>query len=123
MLPQAVRKSDLSVAMPAPPGTWRSDPMEDILREISIMKTMQHPNIVSLFEIIDDPVGNKLLLVMEYMDGGPLLTREALDRRERVSECLARRCFRDMIKVGAFGVGRRRGLEGGCLVWGGSTRV
>lgn len=95
---KAVRKVDLGISsMPA--GSSSNENMEDILREIAIMKTMRHPNIVTLHEIIDDPVGNKLLLVMEYMDGGPCLTREELEKRERLPEHLARRTVRDMIKA------------------------
>lgn len=49
--------------------------MEDLRREIHIMKQMRHQNIVTLKEVIDDPQGSKILLVMEYMEGGPVLTR------------------------------------------------
>jgi len=40
--------------------------------EIAIMKKMNHPNIVQLFEIIDDPGYNKVFIVMEYISGGSL---------------------------------------------------
>eukprot|EP01022_Parablepharisma_sp_SALTPOND_P033060 TRINITY_DN88120_c0_g1_i1.p3 TRINITY_DN88120_c0_g1~~TRINITY_DN88120_c0_g1_i1.p3 ORF type:complete len:268 (+),score=37.98 TRINITY_DN88120_c0_g1_i1:1684-2487(+) len=40
--------------------------------EIAIMKKMNHPNIVKLYEIIDDPGYNKLFIVMEYISGGSL---------------------------------------------------
>eukprot|EP00955_Chlamydomonas_euryale_P118580 366551-Chlamydomonas_euryale.AAC.3 len=40
------------------------------------MRMMKHQNIVTLSEVIDNPNGSKLLLIMEFMDGGPLLTRE-----------------------------------------------
>jgi serine/threonine protein kinase len=119
--------------------------MDDLKREIMIMKQMKHNNIVMLSEVgqsqwepvacrhvrlvvqrcqvdlqgssllksvsksadtgvgvtqvIDDPAGSKLLLVMEYMEGGPVLTREALEKRERLPESLARQYFRDMIKA------------------------
>jgi serine/threonine protein kinase len=52
-----------------------------------------------LLQVIDDPAGSKLLLVMEYMEGGPVLTREALEKRERLPESLARQYFRDMVKA------------------------
>ena len=73
--------------------------MDDLRREIMIMKRMKHNNIVTLSEVIDDPGGSKLMLVMEYMDRGPVLTREALERRERLPEPIARHYFRDMVKV------------------------
>ena len=51
-------------------------------------------------QVIDDPGGSKLLLVMEFVEGGPLLTREALDKHEKLPESLARQYFRDIVKVG-----------------------
>ena len=53
----------------------------------------------TLQEVVDDPGGNKMLLVMDYMEGGPVLTREGLERGRRVPEPLARQYFRDMCKV------------------------
>ena len=47
------------------PGAKRRNPMDDLKREIMIMKKMKHTNIVTLSEVIDDPAGSKLLLVME----------------------------------------------------------
>lgn len=43
-----------------------------LLREIAIMKNLRHKNIVSLYEVIDDPEANKLYLVMQYVDNGPI---------------------------------------------------
>lgn len=50
---------------------------------------------------MDDPGGNKMLLVMDYMEGGPVLTREGLERGRRIPEPLALQYFRDMCKVGS----------------------
>ena len=62
-----------------------------------------HPQLSNpmLQEVVDDPGGNKMLLVMDYMEGGPVLTREGLERGRRVPEPLARQYFRDMCKVRA----------------------
>jgi [calcium/calmodulin-dependent protein kinase] kinase len=49
--------------------------------------------------VVDDPGGNKMLLVMDYMEGGPVLTREALERGRRIPEPLALQYFRDMCKA------------------------
>jgi hypothetical protein len=40
-----------------------------------------------------------MLLVMDYMEGGPVLTREGLERGRRIPEPLALQYFRDMCKV------------------------
>lgn len=93
---QAVRKSDLQTSRNQ---AQKRNPMEDLKREIMIMKKMKHLNIVTLTEVIDDPTGSKLLLVMEYMEGGPVMTREALERCERLPEELVARYFKDMVRV------------------------
>lgn len=38
---------------------------KDFLREAKIMKTLQHENIVKIYEFYEDP----LLIIMEYMSG------------------------------------------------------
>lgn len=50
-------------------------------------------------EVVDDPSGNKMLLVMDYMEGGPVMTREALERGRCIPESLACQYFRDMCKA------------------------
>ena len=52
-----------------------------------------------LAQVVDDPSGNKMLLVMEYMEGGTVMTREALERGRCIPEPLALQYFRDMCKV------------------------
>ena len=46
---------------------------EDIKREIAIMKKLLHPNVLRLFEVLDDPNVNKMYLVLEYMKKGDLI--------------------------------------------------
>ncbi|GJN24726.1 hypothetical protein PR202_gb12483 [Eleusine coracana subsp. coracana] len=43
--------------------------MTDVLREVSIMKLLEHPNIVNLVEVIDDPNIDKFYMVLEYVEG------------------------------------------------------
>lgn len=59
-------------------------------------------------QVIDDPQGSKLLLVMEFMEGGPVLTREALETQEKLPETMAVQYFRDMVKVGIAYSSRRQ---------------
>ena len=73
---------------------------------VAIVHTLRHRNIevcdavpASLQEVVDDPGGSKMLLVMDYMEGGPVLTREALERGRRIPEPLALQYFRDMCKA------------------------
>jgi [calcium/calmodulin-dependent protein kinase] kinase len=56
---------------------------EDIRREIAIMKKLLHPNVLQLFEVLDDPKVNKLYLVLEYMKRGDLY--KVLQDRLRVT--------------------------------------
>ncbi|KAK2948701.1 putative Calcium/calmodulin-dependent protein kinase kinase 2 [Blattamonas nauphoetae] len=53
-------------------------------REIAIMKKLDHPNVVKLYEVIDDPNSTTLYLVMEYLPGGPCFKsgRGALGERQ-----------------------------------------
>ena len=44
-------------------------------REVAIMKKIDHPHIVKLYEVIDDPDDHKIYMVMEYMQKGAILTQ------------------------------------------------
>lgn len=50
--------------------------LDDIKREIAIMKKLNHPNVLRLYEVMDDPSMNKLFLVLEYMKHGDLLSHQ-----------------------------------------------
>lgn len=50
--------------------------MEKIRKEIAIMKRCAHPNVVRLFEVIDDPNTEKIYLILEFVDGGELVWRD-----------------------------------------------
>ncbi|KAF8622768.1 hypothetical protein AX15_006853 [Amanita polypyramis BW_CC] len=43
-----------------------------IQKEIAIMKRCRHPNLVDLFEVIDDRRQEKIYIIMEYLSGGPI---------------------------------------------------
>ncbi|XP_055330026.1 uncharacterized protein LOC129582538 [Paramacrobiotus metropolitanus] len=50
------------------------NPFLNIERETAILKKIKHPNIVKLFEIMDDPEEDNLYFVFEYIDRGCILT-------------------------------------------------
>jgi len=68
------KKSDELFAMKAINKTRNSNGIGEqrnhndaIKMEIAIMKRCRHPNVVTLFEVIDDPRSSTLYLVLEYM--------------------------------------------------------
>ncbi|KAL3518370.1 hypothetical protein ACH5RR_020959 [Cinchona calisaya] len=62
---KAFHKSHLLKLRVAPSETA----MTDVLREVLIMKTLNHPNIVNLVEVIDDPTTDHFYMVLEYVEG------------------------------------------------------
>ncbi|RDX64189.1 Serine/threonine-protein kinase GRIK2, partial [Mucuna pruriens] len=62
---KAFHKSHLLKLRVAPSETA----MTDVLREVFIMKMLEHPNIVNLIEVIDDPESDHFYMVLEYVEG------------------------------------------------------
>ncbi|TKY67230.1 Serine/threonine-protein kinase GRIK2 [Spatholobus suberectus] len=62
---KAFHKSHLLKLRVAPSETA----MTDVLREVLIMKMLEHPNIVNLIEVIDDPESDHFYMVLEYVEG------------------------------------------------------
>ncbi|KAI7732047.1 hypothetical protein M8C21_022938 [Ambrosia artemisiifolia] len=62
---KAFHKSHLLKLRVAPSETA----MTDVLREVLIMKMLNHPNIVNLIEVIDDPNADHFYMVLEYVEG------------------------------------------------------
>jgi serine/threonine protein kinase len=52
----------------------RQRKMEQLEREVSIMKKCRHRNVVALYEVIDDPEHDSMYLVMQYVEHGPIAT-------------------------------------------------
>ncbi len=42
-------------------------------REIAIMKKLDHPYVIKLYEVLDDPQNDKLYLIMEYAEEKQLI--------------------------------------------------
>jgi 5'-AMP-activated protein kinase catalytic alpha subunit len=66
---------------------------ERVSREIHILKIVQHPCVVQLYEIIETP--KKLYLIMEYASGGELF--DYIVKHQRVQEREACRFFQQLI--------------------------
>lgn len=45
---------------------------DDLLREIAVMKFIDHPNITKLHEVIEDVDSQKVYVIMEYCEKGPV---------------------------------------------------
>lgn len=48
--------------------------LDDVYKEIDIMKQLDHPNIINLYELIDDPSSDKLYLIMPLADYGECMS-------------------------------------------------
>ncbi|XP_038669016.1 calcium/calmodulin-dependent protein kinase kinase 1 [Scyliorhinus canicula] len=48
-------------------------PLERVYQEIAILKKLDHPNIVKLIEVLDDPTEDQLHMVFELMSKGPVM--------------------------------------------------
>ncbi|XP_076257097.1 calcium/calmodulin-dependent protein kinase kinase 1-like isoform X6 [Rhynchophorus ferrugineus] len=48
-------------------------PLEKVYREIAILKKLDHPNVVKLVEVLDDPDEDHLYLAFELLDRGQVL--------------------------------------------------
>ncbi|RWS07967.1 death-associated protein kinase 2-like protein [Dinothrombium tinctorium] len=56
--------------------------IEDVEREVNILKNLNHENIVQLFDVFDN--GNEVILILELVRGGELF--DLLSGNERLSE-------------------------------------
>ncbi|GKV03163.1 hypothetical protein SLEP1_g15517 [Rubroshorea leprosula] len=71
--------------------------MEQIKREISVMRLVRHPNIVELKEVL--ATKTKIFFIMEYVRGGELFGKVA---KGKLKEDLARKYFQQLISAVDF---------------------
>ncbi|CAD6240367.1 unnamed protein product [Miscanthus lutarioriparius] len=71
--------------------------IDQIKREISVMRLVRHPNVVQLHEVMASK--SKIYFAMEYVRGGELFARVA---RGRLKEDVARRYFHQLIAAVDF---------------------
>ncbi|NXW60511.1 KKCC2 kinase, partial [Eurystomus gularis] len=70
-------------------------PIEQVYQEIAILKKLDHPNVVKLVEVLDDPGEDHLYMVFELVKQGPVMEIPTL---KPLSEDQARFYFQDLIK-------------------------
>ncbi|GIL76111.1 hypothetical protein Vretifemale_5833 [Volvox reticuliferus] len=71
---------------------------DEYSNEIAVMKELDHPNVVKLYEVIHDPSNNKLLMTMEYVEGGCVLAGSSPTQKVPIPEATAVKYFRDVVK-------------------------
>jgi 5'-AMP-activated protein kinase catalytic alpha subunit len=79
-------------------GVRRSGTMEQVKREVDVMRRIRHPNVVRLHEVM--ATRSRIYFVMEYASGGELFAH--LARSTRFTEPVARRYFQQLITAVEF---------------------
>ncbi|CAM6073619.1 unnamed protein product, partial [Sphagnum tenellum] len=69
--------------------------MMDVLREVAIMKQLDHPNVVHLVEVIDDPENDRFYMVLEYAEGGWIF--EGSGPTGGIGDAVSQRYLRDVV--------------------------
>lgn len=79
----------------------RTDEKRDALflirEETAIMKKLNHPNLVQLIEVLDDPEEDSLYMVMEMCRKGVIMTVGLDDNADPYNEESCRHWFRDLL--------------------------
>ncbi|XP_066465633.1 calcium/calmodulin-dependent protein kinase kinase 2 isoform X2 [Tiliqua scincoides] len=70
-------------------------PIEQVYQEIAILKKLDHPNVVKLVEVLDDPSEDHLYMVFELVKKGPVMEVPNL---KPLTEDQARFYFQDLMK-------------------------
>lgn len=98
---QALQKGAISNKQPLCAEEDVTNPLNLIRREIAIMKKLDHPNIVSLIEVLDDPDSDSLYMILEYCAKGAIMSSDPCDvltcTQSPYTEEQCRLYFRDMI--------------------------
>ncbi|OBR13618.1 Calcium calmodulin dependent protein kinase [Colletotrichum higginsianum IMI 349063] len=78
-------------------GWNANDALFFIREEIAIMKKLNHPNLVQLIEVLDDPEEDSLYMVLEMCKKGVVMKVGLNQKAKPYSEDLCRYWFRDLI--------------------------
>lgn len=74
-----------------------NDPLYLVRTEVAIMKKLHHPNVVQLYEVLDDPDGEAIYMVFEYCPDGPVCQVTPNEESPRLPEDVARSYFRQVL--------------------------
>ena len=81
-----------------PIGSGSNDSSFDLIKEeIAIMKKLNHPNLVSLIEVLDDPADDSLFMVLEMCKQGVIMKVELDETADPYSDEECRTWFRDLV--------------------------
>ena len=69
------------------------DPLYLVRTEVAIMKKLHHPNVIRLFEVLDDSDKEELYMVYEYCSGGVVYNVKPGEQTTPLSEEMARKYF------------------------------
>ncbi|KAM4809405.1 calcium/calmodulin-dependent protein kinase kinase 2 [Rhinophrynus dorsalis] len=76
-------------------GSQAKGPIERVYQEIAILKKLDHPNVVKLVEVLDDPSEDHLYMVFELVKRGPVME---IPTPKPLTEDQGRFYFQDLIK-------------------------
>ncbi|KAF5829050.1 hypothetical protein DUNSADRAFT_16634 [Dunaliella salina] len=79
---------------PRPSMDENATAYESMMREIAVLKKLDHPHVVKLHEVIDSPSATYMMLVMEFMEQGPVQNTKNQTGFHRFSESEAVEYFR-----------------------------
>ena len=71
-----------------------TSPLDRVYREIAVLKKLDHPNVVKLVEVLDDPVEDSLYMVFELVKQGEVLS---VPTKNPLTEERAWSVFRDTL--------------------------
>ena len=78
-------------------GQEQGNPLYLIKEEIAIMKKLNHPNLVSLIEVLDDPEEDSLYMVLEMCKKGVVMKVGLNEKADPYDSESCRHWFRDLI--------------------------
>ncbi|KAK7588124.1 hypothetical protein V9T40_005369 [Parthenolecanium corni] len=76
------------------PNRKGNHPLDKVYREIAVLKKLDHPNVVKLIEVLDDPDEDHLYLVFELLERGEVMQ---IPTDEPLAEEQAWHYFRDVV--------------------------